>query len=297
MKYVLVTPARDEEAFISKTLDSVCAQTILPERWVIVDDGSADRTADIVAHYTLRFPWIELVRRPPRKDRSFAAKAQAFHAGFERLQSLQFDLIGNVDADISFDRDYFDFLIGKFRERSKLGVAGTAMREPHFQALKDSFFNENDVAGNCQLFRLACFLDVGGYTPIKWGGIDWVAVRTARLKGWETKAFPEKLFYHHRPMGTAEGGILKARFDYGRKDYLLGNHPLWQVFRVTHQAMKWPYVIGGLFLLSGYFYSFASRMERPVKPELVRFHRKEQLARLRQLFSSVLRTGRVRLRD
>jgi glycosyltransferase involved in cell wall biosynthesis len=296
MKYVLVTPARDEEAFIGKTLDSVCAQTVLPERWIIVDDGSTDRTSEIVAHYAHRFPWIELVRRPRRPDRSFAAKAQAFAVGFQRLQSLHFEVIGNLDADISFEPNYFAFLLDKFREYPKLGVAGTAMREAHFHALKDSFYNEHDVAGNCQLFRLACFQDVGGYTPIKWGGIDWVAVRTARLKGWQTRAFSEKLFYHHRPMGTAEGGVLKARFDYGRKDYFLGNHPLWQVCRVTHQVLKWPYVIGGLVLLSGYFYSFASRMERPVTPELVRFHREEQLRRLRHLLVHFLRTGRLRLR-
>lgn len=296
MKYVLVTPARDEEAFISKTLESVCAQTILPVRWIVVDDGSTDRTADMVVDYAHRFPWIELLRRPPRADRSFAAKAQAFHAGFQRLQSLHFDVIGNLDADISFEPDYFEFLLAKFRECPRLGMAGTAMWEARFHALRDSFYNENDVPGNCQLFRLACFQDIGGYTPIKWGGIDWVAVRTARLKGWQTRAFTEKLFYHHRPMGTAAGSILKARFDYGRKDYFLGNHPLWQVCRVTHQVLKRPYVVGGLALLSGYLYSFASRMDRPVTPELVRFHRQEQLLRLRQLLTRFLRTGRLKLR-
>ena len=66
MKYVLVTPVRNEERFIEKTLASVCAQTLLPERWVIVDDGSNDRTPDIVKKYAREYPWIELVRRPQR---------------------------------------------------------------------------------------------------------------------------------------------------------------------------------------------------------------------------------------
>src|SRR5437773_8489376 len=105
MKYVLVTPARNEEAFIVKTLDSVCAQTVLPERWVIVDDGSTDRTAEIVESYAHRFRWITLVRRPQRAERTFAGKAQAFQVGFEHLHDLQFEVVGNVDADISFEPD------------------------------------------------------------------------------------------------------------------------------------------------------------------------------------------------
>lgn len=297
MKYTLITPARNEEAFIDKTLDSVCAQTVLPERWVVVDDGSTDQTPGIVSDYARQFPWIELVRRPPRADRSFAGKAHAFHAGLERLKPLDFEVIGNIDADVGFEPDYFEFLLRKFRECPRLGVAGTAMCEPHFNALKDSFYNEQDVAGNCQLFRLACFQEIGGYTLSKLGGIDWIAVRTARMKGWETRSFPEKLFYHHRPMGTSEGGTLRARFNYGRKDYFLGNHALWQVFRVTYQILKWPYIIGGLALLSGYLYGLASRMERPVTPQLLRFHRQEQLLRLRQLLVHFSRTGRLTLRS
>ena len=144
---------------------------------------------------------------------------------------------------------------------------------------------------------MSAFEEVGGYTPIKWGGIDWIAVRTARLKGWQTRSFSEKFFYHHRPMGATESNTWKARFDYGRKDYFLGNHPLWQVFRVSFQMMKRPYVLGGLALLSGYFYSFASRMERPVAAELLRFHRQEQLERLKHLLVHFVKTGRLRLQS
>jgi biofilm PGA synthesis N-glycosyltransferase PgaC len=297
VKYVLITPARNQPAFIEKTLDSVVAQTVLPERWIIVDDGSTDRTAQIVESYAKRRSWIELIRRSRRADRNFAGKAHAFNAGFERVRSLPFDVIGNLDADISFEPDYFEILIGKFCEFPKLGVAGTPMREAKYHALKDSFYNERDVFGGCQLFRRHCFEDVGGYTPIQWGGIDWVAVRTARLKGWQTRSFSDRFFYHHRPMGATESTTWKAKFDYGRKDYFLGNHPLWQVFRVSFQMMKRPYVVGGLVLLLGYFYSFASRMERPVATELLKFHRQEQLERLKGLFAHFFKTGRLRLRS
>jgi glycosyltransferase involved in cell wall biosynthesis len=297
MKYVLITPAHNEEAFIERTLTSVLAQTLLPERWVIVDDGSTDRTAEIVESYTKRHAWIELIRRPQRSGRNFAGKAYAFNAGFDRVRPLQFEVVGNLDADVSFECDYFESLLDKFAEIPRLGVAGTPMREAKYHAVKDSFYNESDVFGACQLFRRACFEEIGGYTPIEWGGIDWMAVRTARLKGWQTRSFGEKLFYHHRPMGATESNTWKARFDYGRKDYFLGNHPLWEVFRVSFQMMRRPYVVGGLALLAGYFYSFASRMERPVAVELLRFHRHEQLERLKHLLVHFIKTGRLRLQS
>jgi glycosyltransferase involved in cell wall biosynthesis len=294
MNYVLITPAHNEPAFIEKTLDSVVAQTRLPVGWVIVDDGSTDATAKIVEKYAKDHQWIELVQRPQRPDRSFAGKAHAFNAGLERVRSLEFDVVGNLDADISFDSDYFEFLLGKFAEDPRLGVAGTPMREANHDALKDTFYHFRDVFGACQLFRRECFEQVGGYTPIKWGGIDWIAVRTARLNGWETRSFPDKIFFHHRPMGETEGNVWKARFDYGRKDYFLGNHPLWQVFRIGYQMLKRPYVIGGLMLAAGYVYSLVSRIERPVTPELLRLHRREQLERLKSLFTNFTKTAQVK---
>ena len=293
MKYVLITPSRNEETFIKKTLDSMVVQTLLPMRWIIVDDGSTDRTAEIVEDYVKRYPWIELVRRPRRPERHFAGKVHAFNAGLERVQALPYDVLGNLDADISFEPDYMEYLLRKFSEYPKLGVAGTPMREEHYDALKDSYYNENDVFGACQLFRRECYEAVGGYTPIKWGGVDWIAVRAARLKGWQTRSFFDKIFFHHRPMGATESNVWKARFDYGRKDYFLGNHPIWQVFRVAFQSLKKPYVIGALVLLFGYLYSFATRVERPVAPELLRFHQQEQLRRLRHLLLNFFKTGRL----
>jgi poly-beta-1,6-N-acetyl-D-glucosamine synthase len=294
VKYILITPAHNEAAFIEKTLDSMVAQTMLPERWVIVDDGSTDRTAEIVESYARDHRWVELVRRPRRESRDFAGKAHAFNDGFERVRPLQFEVIGNLDADISFEASYFEYLLNKFMEFPRLGVAGTPMREANYDALKDSFYNERDVFGACQLFRRECFEQVGGYIPIKWGGLDWIAVRTARMKGWETKSFPENVFFHHRPMGATESTIWKARFDYGRKDYFLGNHPLWEIFRISYQMLKRPYVAGGLMLLSGYLYSLVARVERAASPALLRYHREEQLQRLRELFMRFIHTGRLK---
>jgi glycosyltransferase involved in cell wall biosynthesis len=292
MKYVLITPAHNEEAFIEKTLDSMSAQTLLPEQWIIVDDGSSDRTAEMVQYYARRFSWIQLVQRPPRLDRSFAGKVQAFNAGLEHVQSVPFEVIGNLDADLSFEPDYLEFLIGKFSEDPQLGVAGTPFTEDDdYDSARDSFEGENHVAGGCQLFRKRCFEDVGGYIQNPAGGIDWIAVTTARMKGWRTRSFPQKRFHHYRPLGTAGKNGMAASFSYGEKDYYLGGSPLWQLFRVAYRTTKRP--LDGLALLVGYCWAAIRRVKRTVTHDLMRFHRREQMNKLKLIFYSLLRFKKI----
>ena len=293
LEYVIITPARNEAAFIEKTIQSLIVQTVLPKRWVIVSDGSTDGTDEIVEKYREGRPWLELVRLPERRERHFAAKVQAINAGYGRVEDLAFDVVGNIDADVSFGPDFFEFLLGKFAAMPKLGVAGTDYVEGDFHSFRDSYINPDHVNGQCQLFRRQCFEEIGGYVPIKGGGIDWVAVTTARMKGWTTRSFAERTFNHHRKMGTAGGSELGARFHYGKKDYFLGGHPLWEIFRSGFQMTKRPYVLGGLFLLSGYVWCWITRHERAVSPELMRFHRDEQLARLKRLIPGRLGVRRV----
>lgn len=290
LRYVLITPAHNEAADIQKTIESVIAQSVLPQRWVIVSDGSTDGTADVVRQYLADHPWLELIERPPRKERHFAAKVEAFNAGYDRIRDLDYDIIGNIDGDVSFDKDYMEFLLERFFENPGLGVAGTDYIEGDFHSYRDSYINPQHVNGQCQVFRRECFEEIGGYVPNRGGGVDWIAVTTARMKGWETRSFSERTFNHHRPMGTAGTSVMGARIHYGKKDYFLGGHPLWQLFRGTFQMTKKPYIIGGLGLLVGYFYCWIRREERPVSMELMCFHRAEQMARLRALFQGQKRS-------
>ena len=294
LTYVLITAARNEEAFIEKTIESVITQTVLPKKWVIVSDGSTDRTDQIVQAYANERDWIELIRMPERKERHFGGKAHAFNVGWESVEDLKYDFIGNLDADVSFGEDLFGYLLDKCERDPQLGVVGTDYIEDTFHSSKDSYINVHHVNGQCQLFRRKCFEDIGGYVPIKEGGIDWVAVTTARMKGWETYSFPDRTYIHHRKMGTGNSNLLKSRFHYGKKDYFCGTHPVWQICRVAFQMTKRPYVIGGLFLLSGYFWAWVANTERPVTKELMNFHRKEQMKRLRQLFFDKLNFDRRR---
>ena len=291
--YVLITPARNEEAFIEKTLESVIKQTVLPMRWVIVNDGSTDSTAAKIRPYLTDNLWITLVDLPVRRERHFAAKVYAFNAGQEKVKDLNYAVIGNLDADVSLDADHFQFLMNEFIKDPTLGVAGTVFQEHGYNSATDSFEGEAHVSGQCQMFRRECFEGIGGYTPNKAGGIDWMAVTHARMIGWKTRSFREKSFFHHRRLGTAERGRLASSFSYGEKDYYLGGHPVWELFRVVYRMAKPPYIVDGGALGLGYLWALMTREQRVVSVDLMRFHRKEQMQKLRAILRSVLALKRI----
>jgi glycosyltransferase involved in cell wall biosynthesis len=284
LRYVIITPARNEERFIELTLQSMVAQTYLPLRWVIVSDGSTDRTDEIVGRYAARYPWIELLRMPQRQERHFAGKVYAFNAGFEKVKSLEFDVVGNLDADVSFEPEHFEFLLGKMKETPKLGMAGAPFREGTFQ-YDYRFSNIENVWGGCQLFRRQCYEGIGGYMPLKGGCIDHVAVISARFHGWKTRTFPDKICMHHRTMGTAQHSELRAKFRLGVKDHSVGNHPLWEFVRAIYQMKHRPVVAGGIALWMGYAWALLRGAEVPLSKDLVTFVRREQMQRLKKAIS------------
>jgi biofilm PGA synthesis N-glycosyltransferase PgaC len=286
LNYVLITPARNEEDFLELTIKSVIAQTVVPERWVIVSDGSTDRTDEIASRYASQYPWIDFVRMPVREDRNFAGKVGSFNMGWERMRDLRYDAIGSLDADITFDPQYFEFLLQKLAADERLGLVGTPFDEGG-NTYDYRFSSVEHVSGACQLFRRQCLEEIGGYVPLKGGGIDVVAVLSARMKGWRTRTFPEKTSVHHRPMGSAnDGQKWAAQFKLGQRAYRLGFHPVWQVFRSVYQMTRRPYVLGGTALCVGYFHAFVTGMERPVPADLVRFQQKDQMRRLRAFIAA-----------
>jgi hypothetical protein len=291
--YILITPARNEAKFIERTLKSVAAQKAKPVRWVIVDDGSTDGTDEIVSRYTAEHRWIELVQMSKGGERSFSGKAQAFNAGYARVKGLDYEVVGSLDADISFDEEYFTFLLSKLAADPALGVVGTPFKEDGTPAYDYRFVNIEHVSGACQVFRRKCFDDIGGYTPVKVGGVDDIAVTTARMKGWATRTFTEKVCTHHRQMGTAGRTVLSARFRMGMKDYALGNHPLWEMFRVARQMTQPPLIGGALALACGYVSAMVGRAKRPISRELVAFTRREQMCRLKEFIVGKRRRARV----
>lgn len=275
----LVTPARNEAALIESTIQAVIAQTVRPVRWIIVSDGSTDGTDEIVKDYAEAHDWIEYLRMPERRERHFGGKAIAFSAAYERLRNVDYDIIGNLDADITIEQDQFALLLEKFQRNPQLGVAGTPFRDGAHQ-YDYRFTSIEHVSGACQLFRRECFEDIGGYRPVPLGGVDLIAVTTARMKGWETRSFPDRVCTHHRKVGSAERGWVEIAFRGGIGDYRLGTHPLWEIFRTPYQLTKRPIIAAGSLRLIGFFWAMVSNKKKVIPPDVEKFRRKEQIARL-----------------
>lgn len=284
-RYVLVTPARNEGAYIERTIESVVAQTVRPIKWVIVSDGSTDNTDDIVGSYAARHDWIELVAMPPRIERNFAGKVSAINAGQARLTGVEYDVIGTLDADVSFDPDYYEFLLGKLAEDPALGLVGTPYVDPINEPYDYRFVSIDHVTGPCQLFRRASWEAIGGYTPVKGGAIDRIADIATRMNGWKTRTYTDKVYMHYRATGTAQQSLLMAKFKDGAKDYSVGTSPIWEMFRTVYQMTKRPVVVGGLATAAGFIWSAMRRVERPVSREMVVFCRREQMQRLKLLLA------------
>jgi glycosyltransferase involved in cell wall biosynthesis len=285
LNYVLITPARNEAEFIRLTIESVVGQSVRPRKWVVVSDGSTDGTDEIVMKYAAEHPWIEILSMPARRERHFAGKVHAFNAGYAKVQNLEYEVIACLDGDMSFDEDYFSFLLEKLASDDSLGLVGTPFIEGTSPLYDYRYMSLEHVSGACQLFRRECFEEIGGYVPVKGGCIDHIAVLSARMKGWKTRSFPEKLSRHHRPMGTAQHSMVAARLKNGAKDYTIGNHPIWECVRTVYQMTRPPLIIGGLMVGLGYAWSLIRHMERPVSRELIEFHRREQMTRLRAMFA------------
>jgi glycosyltransferase involved in cell wall biosynthesis len=281
--YVLITPARNEAGMIEAVITSVLRQTVRPLRWVIVSDGSTDGTDELVKKYASQHEWIELVRAAEHRERHFAGKVAAFNAGYARVKELSFDVIGNLDADVTFSsRNYFESLMDKFAQNSRLGVCGTSYEEEGVM-YPSRFTSVEDVFGACQMFRRECFDGIGGYLPLPSGGIDLIAFLSARKKGWQTRTFVELICEHHRKVGSGQHANTYERMvETGRKDYLLGCHPLWQFTRCVYMMKSRPHLAGGLMLM-GYFFSMLRGVERTIPKDLMELRQKDQMLRLKRL--------------
>jgi biofilm PGA synthesis N-glycosyltransferase PgaC len=289
--YVLITPARNEAQLIPYTLDSVVAQTLRPAKWVIVSDGATDGTDEIVQRYAAQHDWIKLARIPEGARRSFAGKVNAFNAGYAELGGVHYDIIGNLDADISFDSEYLAFLMSKFAENPRLGVAGTPYRENN-PSHDVQLMSPTHVSGACQLFRRECFEQIGGYQPVSSGGIDLIALLGAQARGWQTWRFDERSCFHHRNVGSENhSGIVRRLLNRGRKDYQLGGHPGFEIFRAAYQMRSKPYVVGGMLMLAGYAWSVLTGVKRTMPEELMAIRQREQVQRLKDVLRHPFRRG------
>ncbi|MQY78712.1 MAG: glycosyltransferase [Bacteroidetes bacterium] len=285
--YALITPARNEEAYIGKTIQSIISQTIVPKKWIIVSDGSTDRTEEIVKKYASVYNFIHMVKTNADADRNFSSKVKAIKTGVEKLNNTKYQFIGNLDADISFEPHYYESIIKKFHQNDKLGIAGGIINDMvDVENIRRLVSTSWSVSGGIQLFRRQCYDDIGGHFPLKRGGEDAIAEVMARMHGWEVKTYPDIKVLHHRRTGTAQENILLSKFNLGLRDYSIGYHPLFEVSRCMWRMMEKPYILGSSLRICGFIWAFLQREKRALPGDIIRYLRREQLKRLSSTFSN-----------
>ena len=281
--YTLVTPARNEAAYIPGVIESVLGQTVRPAKWVIVSDGSTDETDNIVVLASKSNPFIQLIRVAGQTKRSFGSKALAFKEGYEALKDVVFDYVGNLDADVTLEPHYYQRMLEEMSKNSRLGVASGVCWDKTNSGFKRTISSLNHAVGAVQFWRRECFEAVGGYHPATVGGIDSLAELIARMKCWETRSFPDLPIYHHKPVDSSNGktGALIS-YRAGMTEYHIGSHPFFAVLKAIKHWRQVPILVSIFIRLFGYGKLWVTGTRRDAPEELVAYLKKEQLAKLRQ---------------
>ncbi|MGF1551789.1 MAG: glycosyltransferase family 2 protein [Paracoccaceae bacterium] len=281
-RLLVVSPCRNEAAFARRTLDSVVAQTRRPDRWILVDDGSTDGTAELLADYAARHDWIEVIRKPDRGHRAVGpGVVEAFYAGLDRVDPGTFEHVAKLDLDLDLPPRYFEVLLARLAAEPRLG---TCSGKPYWrpggpdsgQPLVSERRGDEMSVGMTKIWRTACFRDIGGIVQaVMWDAID---CHKARMLGWTARSWdePELRFEHLRPMGSSQTGILTGRRRHGEGQWYMGSDPLFYAATCAFRMAEPPYVIGGLWMLWGYARGWLTGRPRHDDPDLVAFVRAYQ---------------------
>jgi biofilm PGA synthesis N-glycosyltransferase PgaC len=278
MKYVVITPVRDEEAYLRLTIESIIAQGIRPAEYLVVNDGSKDKTGEIIEEYARQYSWIRAIHREDRGFRKWGAGIiEAFYDGFNALTCTDWEFMAKFDGDLSFEPDYFARMFDKFGQTPRLGIGGGFLY--HLEGGQKTLEGHPTfhVRGGAKLYRRACWDSIGGL----WvgPGSDTVDEVKANMLDWSTRSFPDLEIQHHRWTGAAYGrwgGIVKN----GKTDYVAGYHPLFLAAKSVSRLWKKPYIVGSAALLYGYLSAFVQKTPRVDDPQLICYLQQQQLAKL-----------------
>ena len=288
--YCLISPARNEAEYIRQTLDSVLAQTVLPKRWIIIDDGSTDETPQILREYATNNDFIEVHSRTDRGRRALGGGVvEVFNQGLELLGDDPVEFVCKLDVDLKLPPRYFELLLDEMARDERLGsVSG----KPYFCAgdvlrdLKSERIGDDVSAGMTKFYRRAFLDDIGGLVRgLIWDGIDCYR---GRMLGWRSRSIedPELRFIHLRPMGSSDKGILNGRRRLGEGYWFLGAAPMFVLASAIYRLKHKPAVVGSLATLQGYARAWLKRMPRYEDPEFRRY--------LRRYHRAMLTKGRTR---
>ena len=275
--YVVITPARDEEARLRFTLDSMVAQTLRPAEWIIVDDGSSDGTAALVQEYSRHHAWIRGFERADRGRRlPGAGVVEAFYEGFHSLQCRDWEFVVKLDADLSFNPDFFQRALAHFRAQPSLGIGGACLFLLHNGSAQPETGPRFHVRGATKIYRRQCWQAIGGLLAAP--GWDVVDEIKASMLGWATQSFPDLIALHHRPTGGA--GPWRDMLKRGQGCYVAGYHPLYVAARCLRHLGSRPYLLSALSMGAGFVSGYLGVIPLQRDPALVRYVHQQQWQRL-----------------
>ncbi len=263
-RYLLISPCRNEGQYLPVLIGSVVAQTLPPEKWVIVDDGSSDDTPQILDRAAAEHPLIEIIRREDRGGRSVGAGViDAFYSGLANEDLSHYDYLCKLDSDIDLPPRYFERLLAEMKAEPFLGtVSGKVyLQSPSGKLTHERRGDENSV-GPAKFYRVQCFQEIGGFVrAIGWDGIDG---HMCRKKGWIAKSVgdPELRIIHRRQMGSSQRNVLVGRMRGGAGKWFIGSSPLFVIATAIYRLIDPPYVVGAVMMLIGYFRAMVRREPR-----------------------------------
>jgi biofilm PGA synthesis N-glycosyltransferase PgaC len=271
-----ITPARDEQGFLPGLIQSMTTQTHKPGCWIVVDDGSTDRTAEILESARAENPWIEVHHLPTGRQRAFGGESVVMQ--FLRAERLRnYDFILRLDADLTFAPTLIESLLAEFAKDKTLGVGGAVLYEPRGSQWRRVSSPRFHTRGAVKMYSRTCFEAIGGLQS----GVGWDTIDEAHamMLGFGTRNFPAIGACHHRPQGAA-GGLLRSRFSTGRTAYVVGYAPLFMLMRSFRHLFGSPPLVGSIMMWAGFLDGYFHRLPRTASPELVKFIRRQQRRRL-----------------
>ncbi len=283
-KFIIITAARNEAAYLGKTIKSVISQTLLPQEWVIVDDGSTDETPRIAQAAAQVHPWIKVVERGDRGYRDVGGgQAEAIREGLKHVSVDDYEFLFNLDADIILGPDYYKVILQKFSENPRLGIAVGQLYELIDARLVKMRTLPFGNIGAVQGWRRRCFEDIGGLVAAP--GWDGIASFKAMMLGWQAVTFAddELRIIHLRPEGSSVLNISRGWLRHGQALHFVGAHPLWVLASAGYHMLDRPRVIGGLCLLIGYFEAWFKNAARCEDLEFQRYLRQWQMDKLARI--------------
>ena len=281
--FLIITPCYNEQDYIEFPLKSIINQTIKPNKWLIIDDGSTDSTQKIINEYAEKHNFIDYhYRQKPEGQAYFSSNVYAIMEGWEQVKKLDFEYLAILDSDITLPNDYFERIIAEFEKDPKLGVASGVYENLINGKLVPVINDRRSTPKAIQVFRKEVFEQIGGYLPLKYGGEDTAACVMARMNDWKVWSFPDIKVVHHRPTGTGNAkSLLKAKYNLGLNEYFIGSHWLFVLIKCVKRSIREkPFIIGGIARLWGYVCGHFLKEPRIVSNEMISFFRNEQINRI-----------------